>query len=152
MPDAALISLLEQAKLVNRQYRELTGRPLGCTGEIGELEVIRILGLEPSPVRQAGYDVVWRTPAGKRRVQIKSRCVLTDSKPSQRIGSIDCTKEWDTVMLVLLDENLDATEIYAADRDQVVSALEAPGSKARNERSALSISKFRSIGKLVWNR
>ena len=36
MPDAALISLLEQAKLVSRQYRELTGRPLGCTGEIGE--------------------------------------------------------------------------------------------------------------------
>jgi len=55
-------------------------------------------------------------------------------------------------MLVLLDENLDATEIYAVDRDQVVSALEAPGSKARNERGALSISKFRSIGKLVWNR
>ena len=152
MPDTALIRLVEQVKLVSRQYRELTGRPLGCTGEIGELEAIRILGLEPSPVRQAGYDAVWLTPAGKRRVQIKSRCVLTDSKPSQRIGSIDCTKEWDTVMLVLLDENLDATKIYAADRDQVVSALEAPGSKARNERGALSVSKFRSIGKLVWNR
>jgi len=54
------------------------------------------------------------------------------------------------VLLVLLDENLDAKEIYEADRKPVIAALTAPGSKARNERGALAVSKFRSIGRRIW--
>ena len=54
------------------------------------------------------------------------------------------------MLMVLLDENLDATEIYEADRKPVIAALTAPGSKARNERGALAVSKFKSIGRLVW--
>jgi hypothetical protein len=62
------------------------------------------------------------------------------------------TKEFDAVLIVLLDENFDATEIHEADRESVVAALSAPGSKARNERGALSVSKFKAIGKLRWHR
>ena len=51
-----------------------------------------------------------------------------------------------------MDEALDATAIYEADRESVLVALAAPGSKARNERGALGVSKFKSIGKLVWSR
>jgi hypothetical protein len=52
--------------------------------------------------------------------------------------------------MVLLDENFDATEIYEADREAVLRALSAPGSKARNERGALALSKFKAIGRLRW--
>jgi len=69
-----------------------------------------------------------------------------------RLGSIRANHEWDAVLMVLLDENLEATAIYEAERPAVLSVLTAPGSRARNERGAMSISKFKSIGVLRWQR
>ena len=66
------------------------------------------------------------------------------------MGSIDIKKDWDAVLLVLLDENFEAVQIYEAERKAVLAAITAPGSKARNERWALGVSKFKSIGKLRW--
>ena len=148
----ALLSILKQIKEIAKQYRELTGRPLGCTGEIAEYEAARILGLELSEVRQSGYDATRSTPRGKQRIQIKGRCVLPGAKPGQRLGRIDSTKEWDAVVLVLLDQKFDATAIYEADRAAVIAALQAPGSRSRNERGALAVSKFKSIGRKIWPR
>jgi hypothetical protein len=85
------------------------------------------------------------------RLQIKGRCLLPKRKPGQRVGSIDIEKEWDATLLVLLDENFEATAIYEADRATIIAALTAPGSKARNERWALGVAKFRSIGRLRWS-
>jgi hypothetical protein len=148
-----VFEILKQVKTLGSEYRHLTGRPLGCTGEIAEYEAARILGLELSPVRQAGYDAVRLSAAGtKERLQIKARCLLPGAKPGQRIGKIDCEKEWDAVLLVLLDENFDATAIWEAQRAAVIPVLTAPGSRARNERGALGVSKFKSIGKLIWKR
>jgi len=91
-------------------------------------------------------------PETGHRYQIKGRCLLPGCKPGQRLGSIDITKEFDSVLLVLLDANFDATDIYEADRASIIIALEAPGSKARNERGALGVAKFKSIGKSRWKR
>lgn len=55
-------------------------------------------------------------------------------------------------LLVLLDERFDAIAIYEADRDAVIAALTAPGSRSRSERGALGLGKFKSIGRLVWQR
>ena len=76
--------------------------------------------------------------------------MLPNCKPGQRVGRIDTTKEFDAVLLVLLDENFDATAIYEAPRAEVLKALDEPGSRARNERGALAVSKFKAIGKLRW--
>ena len=54
--------------------------------------------------------------------------------------------------MVLLDEHFDASAIYEADRQAIIAALSAPGSRARNERGALAVSKFKSIGHEVWPR
>jgi hypothetical protein len=51
-----LVDILRTAKHLAKRYRALTGRPLGLTGEIGEYEAIRLLGLTPAVVRQAGFD------------------------------------------------------------------------------------------------
>ncbi len=141
-----VMELLGEAKKLAQEYYALTGKPLGITGEVAEYEAARILAIELTPARQVGYDAVEHG----RRLQIKGRCLLPNSKPGQRLGRIDVTKEWDAVLLVLLDENFDATEIHEADRESVVAALSAPGSKARNERGALGVSKFKAIGKLRW--
>jgi hypothetical protein len=68
------------------------------------------------------------------------------------VGSIDIGKEWDAVLLVLLDEHFDALEIHEAARADVLKALAEPGSRARNERGALGVSKFKSIAKVRWRR
>jgi hypothetical protein len=146
---AKIGQLINQARDVAIRYRELTGRPIGITGEVAEYEAARLLGLQLATVRQAGYDAIRTTSSGTHRLQVKGRCVLTKN-PGQRIGSIDLDQEWDAVLLVLLDENLQPTAVYEAGRSAVETALRAPGSKARNERGALSVSKFKSIGSKVW--
>src|ERR1044072_7497788 len=147
-----IMEILGTAKKLAQEYRALTGKPLGITGEVAEYEAARILGIELTPARQAGYDALETHGGLVRKLQIKGRCLLDDCKPGQRLGSIKLDKEWDAVLLVLLAQNFDCTEIYQAERDTVAAALLKPGSKARNERGALSVSKFKSIGKLRWRR
>ena len=55
-------------------------------------------------------------------------------------------------MLVILDADFSPVKIHEAPRVKVEEALTAPGSRARNERGALAISKFVSIAELVWSR
>ena len=147
-----LLEILAEAKKLAQRYRVLTGKPLGITGEIAEYEAARILGVELTPARQAGYDATAIRGCQTFRLQIKGRCVPEGSKPGQRIGSIDIGKEFDAVLLVILDGKFEATAIYEAPRAAVITALKAPGSKSRNERGALGISKFKSIGVIRWQR
>ncbi len=145
-----LIELLREAKLLAREYDELTGKPLGITGEIAEYEAARLLKVKLSPARQSGFDAVREVEGKEELLQIKGRRLTPSSKSSQRIGSIDLEKDWDAVLLVLLDQHYEPTAIYEASRRAVTAALTKPGSKARNERGSLAVSQFKSIGSLVW--
>ena len=146
------MELLAEVKKLAREYRDLTGRPLGVTGEVAEYEAARILGLDLSDVRQPGYDAVRRRGGQVERLQIKGRCLFDDSKPGQRLGGIRLDREWDAVLAVIMDADLDALEIYEATREAVTRALLEPGSRARNERGALGLNKFKAIGKKIWQR
>jgi hypothetical protein len=141
--------LLNQAKTLAKEYRELTGRPLGITGEIAEYEAARLLNLALSEVRQAGYDAI---RSDGKRLQIKGRVILDPSKLNQRIGSIRLDHDWDAVLLVILDKDFAPVEIYEAQRTDVDVELKSPGSRARNVRGALGVRKFKSIARLVWSR
>jgi hypothetical protein len=147
-----VMEVLRQAKVLAQEYRQLTGKPLGITGEVAEYEAARILNLQLTQARQAGYDATEQINGATRRLQIKSRCILKDSRRSQMVGSIDIEKEFDAVILVLLDHNFEAFEIHEADRSAVIRALKAPGSVTRNERGAMAVSKFKSIGRPRWRR
>lgn len=84
-----VLSILAAAKRLAQRYRALTGKPLGITGEVAEYEAARLLGVQLTPPRQAGYDAT-ETVGGKlRRLQIKGRCLLPDAKPGQRLGAIE---------------------------------------------------------------
>ena len=145
--------VIHTAKIVAKQYYQLTGRPLGITGEIAEYEAARLLGLRLAAVRQPGYDATREDGSSVCKVQIKGRRILSNSKPGQRLGRIKLDKEWDVVVLVLLDEDFEPIEIYEAQRPEITRELKAPGSKSRNERGALGVRKFKSIaGDPVWSR
>jgi hypothetical protein len=105
------MEILRDAKCLALEYRQLTGKPLGITGEVAEYEAARLLDIDLTPARHAGYDGVRSS---------------------------------------LLDENFNATAIYEADRDAVIGALLRPGSRARNERNAMSVNLFKRIGRRVW--
>jgi uncharacterized protein DUF6998 len=145
-----VLEILAKAKKLAQEYRVLTGKPLGVTGEVAEYEAARLLSIDLTPARHAGYDAIRKGDG--RRFQIKGRCLLPGCKPGQRLGSIDIKKDFDSVLLVLLDENFETIEIYEAERKPVIDALTAPGSKARNERGQLALSKFKQIGTRVWDR
>ena len=148
--DERVMELLREAKSLAGEYYSLTGKPLGVTGEVAEYEAARILGVELTAARQAGYDAIERVGGATQKLQIKGRCLQENCKPGQRLGSIQTEHDWDAVLMVLLDNEFNATEIYEAQRKDVEAALNAPGSKARNVRRALSVSKFKSIAKLRW--
>ena len=147
-----VLDLLAKAKLLAQQYYQLTGKPLGVTGEVAEYEAARLLGVTLAPVRQAGYDAIETIAGRTRTLQIKGRCLPNGCTPGQRLGSIQPQKEWDAVLMVLLNADFSATEIWEADRGPVLAALAAPGSKARNECGALAVAKFKSIGRLRWSQ
>jgi len=145
---AAIAAVLERARVVAIDYYKLTGKPLGITGELGEYEAARLLGLRLAPAREAGYDAV---DAEGRRYQIKARCINENGlRKSQQVGSIKLTHPWDAVLLVILDTDFRATGIWEAERSAIAAAIAAPGSKARNDRGALAVSKFKSIGRRIW--
>lgn len=146
-----VMSLLAQAKQLAWQYYRLTGKSLGITGEVAEHEAARILGVTLTPARQAGYDATEAVQGRTRTLQIKGCRLPNGCTPGQRLGSIQPEKEWDAVLMVLLDAEFNATEIWEADRSPILAALSAPGSRARNERGALAVTQFKSLGKLRWS-
>jgi hypothetical protein len=144
---ANVADLVRAAKQIAGAYYRATGRPLGCTAEIAEHEAARLLGLTLADVREPGYDAV---DCNGRKLQIKARCLMKGTG-GQRIGRLDLNKPWDAALLVLLDAELEVVAIHEAARDALTAALIAPGSKSRNERGALSVSKFKQVGRQVWS-
>lgn len=144
----ALRSIIAEAAKLAKQYRELTGKPLGITGEVGEYLAAELLGLKLTDARCPGFDVI--APDG-RRIQVKTRCLPAEAKLSQRLGRIKLDCEWDSVMLVLINDDFEPTAIYEALRSEVERELKKPGSKAR-VRGALGVAKFISIAQPAWKR
>ena len=139
--------ILNKARAAAVSYYDLTNKPLGITGEVGEYEAARLLNLDLAPAREEGYDA---TDSKGMKYQIKSRRITDDGKnKSQKLGTINIEKEWDAILMVLLDEQFRPTEIWEASRKRVETELRKPGSKSR-ERGVLSASKLKSIGKQRW--
>ncbi|MEE9358705.1 hypothetical protein [Candidatus Vondammii sp. HM_W22] len=58
---------------------------------------------------------------------------------------------WDAVVLVLMDEEYEPYEIYQAEREELLEYIEK-SSSSRARRGALSIARFKIIGRLAWTR
>lgn len=143
--------LIGQARLLAAEYRRTMGKPLpGVSNEIALHDAIRLLRLEPAEANAGGYDAT--DPARDNlRVQIKSRTIFDESKTGQRIGQIKVDQPWDVVALVLMDEDYEPYEIYEATRDELLEFMDQSSSN-RAKRGALSIARFKIIGRLAWTR
>lgn len=144
--------VLREAKTLARRYYHLTGKPLGVTGEVAEYEASRILGLELVQARTAGFDAIETKDGVELKIQIKGRYFPNLRMRGGRLGSIDLKQPFDSVMLVLLDADYNAFQIFEAKRPDVEALLTRPGSISRNERGSLGISQFKAISVLRWER
>ncbi|MEM6825274.1 MAG: hypothetical protein AAF566_09180 [Pseudomonadota bacterium] len=145
------MAILDTVSKLAAEYRELTGKPLGVTGEVAEYHAARLLGLELVGARTPGHDAT-RVVDGKiEKIQIKGRVLLPDAKPGQRLGTIKQDADADRVVVVLLNQWFQPTQILEADMGIVRERLARPGSKAR-ARGALGLAEFRRFAKVVWRR
>ncbi len=144
---------MAQARKLAADYRKATGQPLAVSGEIAKHDAIRLLHLEASEQAQGGYDAVGTegSLAGKR-IQIKGRAIFNEAKSGQRIGQLKLEQDWDTVVLVLMNEEFDAVEIFAADRETILEAMEDNRNSNRSKRGAMSVARFKVIATLVWTQ
>lgn len=139
--------LFPKIKKLAKKYYELTGKPLGITGEVAEYEVVRLLHLDICYPRQEGYNAV---DHNGKKVQITGRVIQPGSKKSQRVPTIKQNKEWDYVLLVLLNEKYKTTVIYKANRKPILKAINNSNSKAVHEGGQLSISKFKKLAIQIY--
>lgn len=143
--------LISQARRLAADYRRTMGRPLpGISNEIAIHDAIRLLGLKPAEGAEGGFDAVDPERDG-RRLQIKSRTIFDEGKSGQRVGQIRMEQPWDAVLLVLMDEEYEPYEIYEAEREELLE-FAAKSSSSRAKRGALSVARFKIIGRLVWTR
>ncbi len=145
--------LISEARRLAVEYRRTTGKPLpGISGEIAEHDAARLLDLQLCDPRPGGYDAVGRGRREGRRVQIKGRTIFDEGKPGQRVGQLKLDQDWDSVVLVLLDESYEPFEIYEAGREAILAAMDEAGASSRRKRGAMSVARFRIIADLVWTR
>jgi hypothetical protein len=139
--------LISQARILARDYRQATGKTLpGISNEIAENDAAHLLGLTLCDDRSQGFDA---TDANGKKIQIKARTIFDDSKTGQRIGQIKSNQSWDSVVLVLLNEDYEPFEIYEAEREVLIEVIDKP-SQNQKKRGALSVARFKIIGELRW--
>lgn len=88
--------LIKSIKSNAKKYYELTGKPLGITGEIGELVISDKLGLTLLEARETGCDA----KKGEIFYEIKTRVKRGNSKnfSSQRTSKINENGNWQKLM------------------------------------------------------
>jgi hypothetical protein len=144
--------ILAAVKPLAAEYYQLTGKPLGVTGEVAEYIAAETLGLALAEPRTRGYDAVRNVEGGQERIQIKGRAFGEGSQKSQRLGTIKRGSPCDRVLLVLLDNrSLELREMWEAPIAAVEERLGVPGSRAR-ARGSLGVQEFKRLSEQIWPR
>ena len=144
--------LISEARRIAAEYRRTTGKPLGISAEIANHDACTFLQLEPHD-DAIGYDAIGLHGAREgERFQIKGRAIFDEKKGGQRLGQIKTDQDWDKILLVLMDEEFETTEIYEASRDNILDDLDDAGESNRSKRGAMSVARFKRLAQLVWSR
>ncbi len=144
--------LIGEARHLAAEYRRATGQPLGISSEIAQHDACNLLNLEPVKDSNSGFDAIGRGERQGLHIQIKGRVIFDEAKKNQRIGQLKIEQDWDSIMLVLMDENYETDSIYEAERDALLEALNDQAESNRSKRGAMSVAKFKNIASLVWTR
>ncbi len=138
--------LITEARRLAKEYRDATGKTLPITGEIAINDAIRLLNMKAASGTYNSFDAELEYQQQVLRVQIKGRAIVNSKRSGHRLGQLKLEQEWDAVILVIMDENYEPREIYLAERETIMEAVE----ESRSKRGSLSIARFKIIGELLW--
>lgn len=143
--------LIAETRRLAADYKRATGKSLAVSSEIARHDACNLLQLKSLEDESVGgHDAIGQHAAWKDlKVQIKGRAIFDDARSGQRIGQLKLDKEWDAVVLVLMNEEFETQEIYMATRDEVKDELADMGSKRQN-RGAMTVARFKHLARLVW--
>ncbi len=143
--------LIAETRRLAADYKRATGKSLAVSSEIARHDACELLQLEPvKDEPTCGYDAIGQHAAWKDlKVQIKGRAIFDDAKSGQRIGQLKLDKDWDAVVLVLMNEEFETQEIYMVIRNEVENELADIDSKRQN-RGAMTVARFKYLARLVW--
>lgn len=144
--------LIAETRRLASEFRRSTGQSLPVSGEIARYDAARLLDLTLCEARSGGVDAIGNGRREGCRIQVKARMLTQEKKTGARLGQLNINGDWDSVVLVIMDDDYEPTEIYEAERDVVSDAVSASANTKRANRGALSIAKFKNIGELVWTR
>ena len=148
----ALDKLMGEARRLAAEFRRATGKPLVVGGEIARFDASRLLDLELVNAPNAGFDAIGRGPRAGQRVQIKGRAVFANQRSAQRVGELRITRQWDILMVVLMDDAFEPTEIIEIPRETVIALLEQTNGSQRRSRGTLTVARLRATGTVAWSR
>lgn len=152
MPLYSVNKLISEARRIAAEYRRTTGKPLGISGEIARHDACHFLELEADE-EAIGFDAIGLK--GERKgthYQIKGRAIFDEKKGGQRIGQIKLEQDWDKILLVLMNEDFETTEIYEASHQTMTTEMEQTENSNRQKRGAMSVAKFKHLAQLVWSK
>jgi hypothetical protein len=145
--------LITEARRLAAEFRRTTGKALpGVSGEIAEHDAARLLNLKICEDRSAGYDALGGGSREGKHIQIKARVIFDEEKSGQRVGQMKLDQEWDSVLLVIMDEDYEPYEIYEAERSDILDVMDEAARSNRKKRGAMSVARFKIISRLVWTR
>lgn len=139
--------LITEARRLAKEYREVTGKTLPITGEIAINDAIRLLGMVAASELNCGFDAVLQYQQQKLRVQIKGRAIVNSKRSGHRLGQLKLGQEWDAIVLVIMDVDYETSEIYLAERQSIMEAI----NESKSKRGSISIARFKIIGDLLWS-
>ena len=145
--------LISEARRIAAEYRRTTGKPLGISAEIARHDACTYLDLEPAE-DAVGYDALGASEERRGvRFQIKGRAIFDEKKGGQRLGQIKTDQNWDKILLVLMNEDFETTDIYEASKEDMLSDIDEMDDKSsRKKRGAMSVARFKRLAQLVWSR
>lgn len=143
--------LIAETRRLAADYKRATGKSLAVSSEIARHDACEYLKLKPVEADTGeGFDAIGEGPDWNGlKIQIKGRAIFDESKSGQRIGQLKFDKEWDAVVLVVMDEEFATQEIYMAKRAEVEQELDEMDSRRQN-RGAMSVARFKHLASLVW--
>lgn len=147
-----LDKLIAETRRLAAEYRRSTGQSLPVSGEIARHDAARLLDLNLCDDRVGGVDALGQGKRDGQRIQIKSRIMTQEGKSNVRLGQLNTAGEWNTLLLVIMDEEYEPCEIYEAARDDIIAEIDEAAASKRSKRGALSVAKFKNISWLIWTR
>lgn len=143
---------MDETRRIASEYRQSTGNTLPVSAELAKYDAISLLGLKPVTEPERAVDAWMATPEGDRKVQVKGRVVFDPKKSGYRVGQLNLDANWDILLLVIMNDRYETSEIYKVSREKILGVLSAARDQGQKSRGAISVKKVQAISEVCWRR